>query len=168
MKNNSTFDVSAEIYNLIKKLWPFNRSLTGEGQLQTLKCLQNIQKKIKIKKYKSGKKVFDWTVPDEWILDDAWVKDETGKKIIDFKKNNLPLVGYSKPIKKKIKGITLISHLHFLKKQPNAIPYVTSYYNKNWGFCIKYNDFKKLNKKKFYNVNISSKFNERFQQWYFD
>ena len=158
MKNNSTFDVSAEIYNLIKKLWPFNRSLTGEGQLQTLKCLQNIQKKIKIKKYKSGKKVFDWTVPDEWILDDAWVKDETGKKIIDFKKNNLHLVGYSKPIKKKIKGITLISHLHFLKKQPNAIPYVTSYYNKNWGFCIKYNDFKKLNKKKFYNVNISSKF----------
>ena len=158
MKNNSTFDVSAEIYNLIKKLWPFNRSLTGEGQLQTLKCLQNIQKKIKIKKYKSGKKVFDWTVPDEWILDDAWVKDETGKKIIDFKKNNLHLVGYSKPIKKRIKGITLISHLHFLKKQPNAVPYVTSYYNKNWGFCIKYNDFKKLDKKKFYNVNISSKF----------
>ena len=66
------------------------------------------------------------------------------KKIIDFKKNNLHLVGYSKPIKKKIKGITLISHLHFLKKQPNAIPYVTSYYNKNWGFCIKYNDFKKI------------------------
>ena len=158
MKNNSTFDVSAEIYNLIKKLWPFNRSLTGEGQLQTLKCLQNIQKKIKIKKYKSGKKVFDWTVPDEWILDDAWVKDETGKKIIDFKKNNLHLVGYSNPIKKRIKGITLISHLHFLKKQPNAVPYVTSYYNKNWGFCIKYNDFKKLDKKKFYDVNISSKF----------
>ena len=162
MKNYSAMDVSADIYTLIKKLWPFNRSLTGKGQLQTLKCLQNIQKKIKIKKYKSGKKVFDWIVPDEWILDDAWVKDEKGKKIIDFNKNNLHLVGYSKPIKKKIKGKDLISHLHFLKKQPNAIPYVTTYYNRNWGFCMKYNDFKKLNKKKFYSVNISSKFKKGF------
>ncbi len=162
MKNISKLNYGIEVYNLIKKLWHFNRSLTGKGQIQTLSCLKNIQKKIKIKKFNSGKKVFDWIVPDEWVLDDAWIKDDNGKKLIDFKENNLHVVGYSTPINKKIKGKDLFKNLHFLKNQPNAIPYVTSYYKKNWGFCIKFNDLKKLKKNKIFNVNISSKFKKGF------
>ena len=84
-----------------KKLWPLNRSLTGVGVNQTLKILKNYNKKLKIIKFKSGQKVFDWTIPKEWTVNEAWIKDENGKKIINFENNNLHLVGYSTPIKKK-------------------------------------------------------------------
>jgi len=76
-----------------KKLWPLNRSLTGAGVNQTLKILKNYNKKLKIIKFKSGQKVFDWTIPKEWVVNEAWIKDENGKKIINFQKKNLHLVG---------------------------------------------------------------------------
>lgn len=141
-----------------KKLWPLNRSLTGPGVIQTLKILKNYNKKLKIIKFKSGQKAFDWTIPKEWVVDEAWIKDDQGKKIINFEKNNLHLVGYSTSIKKKLFLKQLIKKLHFHEKQPNAIPYVTSYYKKDWGFCLKYNQLKKMNKKKKYEIYISSKF----------
>ena len=112
---------------------------------------------LKIKSFKSGSKVFDWKIPAEWEIKSAWVKDPTGKTIIDFSKNNLHLVGYSAPINKTIKLEKLNRHLHSIKEQPNAIPYVTSYYEKNWGFCLKHSIRKKL-KKGNYRVFIDSKF----------
>ena len=90
-----------EALELGKKLWPLNRSLTGAGVNQTLKILKNYNKKLKIIKFKSGQKVFDWTIPKEWVVNEAWIKDENGKKIINFQNNNLHLVGYSTSIKKK-------------------------------------------------------------------
>ena len=88
--------------NLGKKLWPLNRSLTGKGVNQTLKILKSYNNKLKIIKFKSGTKVFDWTIPKEWFVSDAWIKDDKGKKIVNFNENNLHLVGYSTSIKKKI------------------------------------------------------------------
>ena len=146
-----------KMLNLIKKLWPINRSLTGEGNRKTLKILKSICNSLKIKEIKSGKKVFDWTIPLEWNVREAWIKDSNDKVIIDFKKNNLHLVGYSIPVKKKIKLNILKKKIFTLKDQPNAIPYVTSYYKKDWGFCMPYNLKKKM-KKKFYKVFIYSKF----------
>ena len=101
-------------------------------------------------------------IPPEWNVKNAYVKDKSGNKIIDFKKNNLHLVSYSVPINKHVTKKELINHLHFLKKQKTAIPYVTSYYNKYWGFCLSYKNFLKLKKKyddneKFL-VKIESKF----------
>ena len=148
MKNN-------KIYNLCKKLWPINRSLTGEGNLETLKILKQIHNKLKIKNINSGKKVFDWKIPNEWNAYEAWIKNSQGKKILDFKKNNLHLVSYSKKIHKKISLEKLKKNLHFIKDQPEAIPYVTSYYKKNWGFCMSFNEIKKL-KKGNYEVFINS------------
>ena len=148
MKNN-------RIYNLCKKLWPINRSLTGEGNLETLKILKQIHNKLKIKNINSGKKVFDWKIPNEWNAYEAWIKNSHGKKILDFKKNNLHLVSYSEKIHKKISLEQLKKNLHFIKDQPEAIPYVTSYYKKNWGFCMSYNEIKKL-KKGNYEVFINS------------
>ena len=110
---------------------------------------------MSIKSILSGEKVFDWTVPLEWNVKDAWVKNKKGKKIIDFKKNNLHLVGYSEPINIKIKLKDLNSHLFSLKQQPKAIPYVTSYYKKFWGFCITHNERKKL-KNEVYHIKIDS------------
>ena len=151
-----------KILKLGKKLWPLNRSITGKGVIQTLKILKSYNNKLKIIKFKSGKKVFDWTIPNEWDVYEAWIKDDNGKKIVDFKKNNLHLVGYSSSIKKKLFLKQFINRLHFHKNQPNAIPYVTSYYKKNWGFCISYNQLKKFDKKKKYKIYIDAKFKKGF------
>ena len=135
-------------YNLGKqKLFSINRSLTGAGVKKTLKIIKNEFPKLKIKKIKSGSKVFDWRIPPEWNVTEAYVIDKFNKKIIDFKNNNLHLVGYSSPIKRTLTKDELFKNIHYLKKQPNAIPYVTSYYKKRWGFCIRYNEKKIFDKK---------------------
>ena len=83
------------IYKLAQKLWPYNRSLAGEENRATLKILKKVNPKLKVIEYKSGQKIYDWQVPNEWNVKDAWIKNKFGKKIIDFKKNNLHLVNYS-------------------------------------------------------------------------
>ena len=139
-------------YNIAKiKLFPITRSLTGDGVKKTLNIIKNEFQKLKIKKLKSGTKVFDWKIPEEWNVTDAYVIDKYNNKIIDFKKNNLHLIGYSIPIKKKLQKKELFKNLYFLKNQPKAIPYITSYYKRRWGFCISYNEYKILDKR--YSLN---------------
>ena len=149
--------IGNKIYNDIKELFPLNRSLSGEDNRKTLRYFKKKISNLKILEFKSGTRAFDWTVPPEWNVVDAWVKCG-GKKIIDFKKNNLHLVSYSTSVNKTIELKELEKHLHYLPKKPNCIPYITSYYKKNWGFCIKHNLKKKLSKKKKYKVFIDSKF----------
>ena len=133
-------------YNLGKNiLFPICRSITGKGTLKTLKFIKKEFKDLKIKKIKSGKKVFDWVIPPEWNIREAYIVDKNGKKIIDFKNNNLHIVGYSIKVNRIIKKRDLIKNLFYLKKQPDAIPYITSYYKKRWGFCLTYNQFKEIN-----------------------
>ena len=153
-------------YFLAKKtLFPLNRSLTGKGIKNTLKIIKKEFPKLKIKKIKSGTKVFDWRIPQEWNISDAFIIDKNGNKIIDFKKNNLHVVGYSKPINKTISRDNLLYNLFTIKKQPNAIPYITSYYKKRWGFCLSFNQFKKLKneykKSDKFKVVIKSSFNKK-------
>ena len=134
-------------YNLGKKiLYPINRSITGNGQKKTLKIIKNEFSELKIKKIKSGKKVFDWKIPHEWNINDAYIEDKFGKKIINFKKNNLHLMGYSQPIKKTVNKKQLLKKLYSLPKQPKAIPYITSYYKKNWMFCASHQKKKEIEK----------------------
>ena len=136
------------------RLFPLNRSLTGEDYQKSLNIISEI---IPLKKinFSSGKRVFDWKVPKEWNVKNAYIEDLNQKKIIDFKKNNLHLMGYSKKISKIISLKNLKKNLHYIKKIPNAIPYVTSYYKERWGFCLSYNQFKKL-KDKYYKIVINS------------
>ena len=135
-------------YNLGKNiLFPINRSITGKGIIKTLKIFKKAHPKLKIKYFKSGKKVFDWIIPSEWNVKNAYVLDQEGKKIIDFKKNNLHLMGYSIPVNKKVSKKELLEKLFSSQKVKNAIPYVTSYYKKNWGFCVSKNHKNEINKK---------------------
>ena len=135
-------------YNIAKNnLYPICRSLTGKGVVKTLKVIKDEFPTLKIKKIKSGTKVFDWRVPPEWNVTDAYVLDKDGIKIIDFKKHNLHLIGYSTPLNTTLSKKNFFKNLFFLKNQPKAIPYITSYYKKKWGFCVSYNQFKKFNKR---------------------
>ena len=135
-------------YNLGKNiLFPINRSITGKGIIKTLKIFKKIHPKLKIKYFKSGKKVFDWIIPSEWNVKNAYVLDQEGEKIIDFKKNNLHLMGYAIPVNKKVSKKELLDKLFSSQKGRNAIPYVTSYYKKNWGFCVSKNHKNEINKK---------------------
>ncbi len=148
------------MYTEIKQLFPINRSLTGNGNRKTLRSLKKICKQLKILEFSSGKKVFDWTIPPEWNVKDAFIKCD-GKKIVDFKKNNLHLVSYSEPINKEIGFKELNEHLYSIKSKPKSIPYITSYYKKRWGFCLNHNNRIKLDKFKSYKVYIDSSFNKK-------
>ena len=143
--------------DLCKKLFPINRSLTGKGNRETLSILKGVCPQLVVKSYKSKEKVFDWKIPKEWIVKDAYILTPENKKICSFKKNNLHLVGYSGSINKNINLKDLQKNLHSLPDQPNAIPYITSYYVKTWGFCIADKQRKKL-KEGVYKVVIDTKF----------
>ncbi len=147
------------IENYFDRLWPITRSLSGEGNRYSLKILSELID-LKIKEVPSGTRCFDWKVPPEWNIKDAWIKDSHGNKIVDFSKNNLHVLGYSDRVNKKISYEELKSHLYTLPKQPDLIPYMTSYFEKRWGFCISHNQFKKLNKSETFEVFIDSSFND--------
>ena len=148
-----------KIWSFSKELWPINRSITGQGTLTTLKIIKKNLPRLKIKNVKSGYKAFDWKVPDEWNIKKGYIITPTGSKICNFKENNLHVVGYSSSINKTVSLEELDQNLHSLPKQPNAIPYVTSYYKKRWGFCIKDKERKML-KRGNYKVVIDSKLAE--------
>lgn len=136
-------EVGGEMYQLMTELFPICRSITGNGVRETL----NIIKKyipVTVHEVPSGTQVFDWTVPKEWNITDAHVKNSKGEKIIDFMENNLHVLNYSVPVKKKISLGELKEHLFTLPEYPDWIPYRTSYYKQNWGFCIKHNQFASL------------------------
>lgn len=153
-------------YNFAKKeLFNLNRSITGEGTKKTLKLIKKKISNFRIKSFPSGKKVFDWKIPYEWNVKNAYVIDKFKKKIIDFKKNNLHLVGYSEPISKKINKKNLFKKLYSLPNKPKAIPYITSYYKKDWGFCIDDQNKKRMDriykKNDLFFVKIDSNFNKK-------
>jgi aminopeptidase-like protein len=129
-------NIGQEIHSLARKLWPLNRSLTGDGVRDTLKELKYILPNINIMEVASGTRAFDWVVPKEWKVESAWIITPDGSKICDFSVNNLHLLGYSTAVNKKVSLEELQGHLYSLPDQPDAIPYITSYYKERWGFCI--------------------------------
>jgi aminopeptidase-like protein len=138
----------------LKKLYPICRSITGNGFRRSLKILSE-KIDIRIFKFKTGSRVLDWKIPKEWNIKDGYILDPSGKKIVNFKKHTLHVVNYSEPVNKKIDLNDLKKRLFFLKEIPNAIPYVTSYYKRFWGFCLSYKQYLKLKKGK-YSVVIKS------------
>jgi aminopeptidase-like protein len=129
--------IGESIHEFAKELWPLNRSITGEGVRQTLEFVRKHIPELRVNEVKTGTKAFDWVVPREWLVKDAWIKTPDGKKICDFKKNNLHILGYSLPVHGFFSLEELQKNLYSLPEQPNAIPYVTSYYEERWGFCIR-------------------------------
>ena len=144
------------MYNLCVELFPICRSITGNGVRETLSILNSvIGGEMVVREVPSGTQVFDWSVPKEWNIRDAWIKDSKGNKILDFKDNNLHVVGYSLPVNKKVNLEELKTIIYTQPEQPDAIPYVTSYYKERYGFCMTQNQKNNL-KEDNYHIFIDS------------
>lgn len=137
-------DLGQEMHDLCKLLFPICRSITGNGFRKSIGILKKILPDMNVFEVPTGTKCFDWVVPKEWNIHNAYIIDPDGNKICDFKKSNLHVVGYSIPVNKKITLDELQPHLFSLPDQPNAIPYITSYYNERWGFCLTHNEREQL------------------------
>lgn len=123
------------MYALAERLYRLCRSITGEGVRQSLRILQEYVP-LEVREVPSGTPAFDWTVPREWNIRDAWVKGPDGRKVIDFQEHNLHILQYSVPVRRRLSLSELKEHLFTLPEQPDLIPYRTSYYQENWGFCL--------------------------------
>lgn len=147
--------IGEEMFQLMKELFPICRSITGNGVRQTLKIIgEHIP--LETHEILSGVKVYDWTIPKEWNIYDGYIIDPNGKKIVDFKQSNLHVLNYSTPVNQKISLSELQKHIHTIPEKPDLIPYVTSYYSENWGFCMAHKEFLKLQEGE-YLVVIDSK-----------
>jgi aminopeptidase-like protein len=153
---NSEKNNGSEMISWMRDIWSYPRSLTGHGTRKTLKYLKNINPDLNIYSFNSGERVFDWEIPDEWNIYDAYIEHESGKKFAEFKNNNLHILGYSIPCDMYVSLDELLPHIYTQKDQPDVIPYVTSYYEDNWGFCMSENQKEKLPSGK-YHVVIDAK-----------
>ncbi len=131
-------NVGEEMHRFSGALYPICRSITGDGLRRTLAMIQE-RIPLKIFEVPSGTTVFDWTVPQEWKIRDGFIKDADGKKIVDFQKLNLHVLNYSLPIRTKMPLAELRPHLFTIPEKPDWVPYRTSYYKREWGFCLSHN-----------------------------
>ena len=159
-----------DIIRVGKKVFPFMRSLTGKGNVKTLKVFQSYFPELRIKSFDCNSNVYDWKVPSEWNVKKAYIEDKNKKKIVNYVNQNLHLVSYSIKVNKRISKSELLSHLYSNSKLKNAIPYVTSYYSKRWGFCVSHNQLKeikkKYNKKDSFKVVVDSDFKKKGKMYY--
>lgn len=125
------------MHELLRGLYPLCRSLTGDGVRQTLRTLGR-RIDLTIHEVASGTRVLDWEVPPEWNVRDAYVADSRGRRVVDFRRSNLHLVGYSVPVQARMSLQELRPRLHSLPDRPDWIPYRTSYYVRDWGFCLEH------------------------------
>jgi len=143
---------------LLNKLYNLNRSLLSDDNHIALEYI-NSEIPLTIHKYKSGEKCFDWTIPKKWKVNRGTLKDSNGNIVIDCYNNILHLINYSTSFSGKILKNDLINYLHYDKDLPDAIPYRTSYYNDNWGFCLTYNQFQQLTDDVYY-IDIDTEFED--------
>lgn len=141
--DDSAIKIGKNIYDLCGKLFPICRSITGAGVRETLRIInesiEDTGSQLTVHEVPSGSKAFDWTIPNEWVIRQAYIEDENNNKIVDFRNNNLHVVGYSTPVDKWVDLDELLEHVYTQPDQPDVIPYVTSYYSERYGFCMSEN-----------------------------
>jgi aminopeptidase-like protein len=144
LKTRGSAEIGNELHSFAAELFPICRSITGEGIRRTLALIQK-RIPLEISEVPTGTPVFDWTVPKEWNIHDAYIKDGAGKKVVDFQHSTLHVLNYSVPVRAKMSLDELKPHLFTAPEHPDWIPYRTSYYQENWGFCLTHNQMRGLN-----------------------
>jgi aminopeptidase-like protein len=134
---------ASQAFGLMAEMFPICRSITGDGVRRTLDLVERI---VPLARHEvpSATQVFDWEVPKEWNIRDAFVADSRGRRVIDFRAHNLHVVNYSIPVRRTMSLDELQPHLHSLPEQPDRIPYRTTYYREQWGFCLRHRDRERL------------------------
>ncbi|MGH7981461.1 MAG: DUF2172 domain-containing protein, partial [Limisphaerales bacterium] len=132
-----------QLHDFASRLFPLCRSITGPGLRDSLSALKEFVP-VQLYEVPSGTPVLDWTVPSEWNIRDAWIDDLQGRRVVDFKKNNLHVVNYSEPVRAKLTLEELKSHLYSVPEHPDWIPYRTAYYKPSWGFCLSHRQLQSL------------------------
>jgi aminopeptidase-like protein len=136
-------DLGAEMHELAAELYPICRSITGDGLRETLRLI-GTRVPLEITEVPSGTQIFDWTVPREWNVRDAYVEDARGRRVVDFRAHNLHLLNYSVPVDERMPLERLRPHLSSIPEHPGWVPYRTSYYREDWGFCLRHSDLEAL------------------------
>jgi aminopeptidase-like protein len=137
--------IGDELHALARELWPFHRSLTGDGVRRTLQLIRDRHlPDLVLHEVPSGTPAFDWVVPQEWRVREAYIVAPGGRRICDVAVNNLHLVAYSRPVRAQLTRGELDEHLHSLPDRPDAIPFVTAYYKEYWGFCLSHRERESL------------------------
>jgi aminopeptidase-like protein len=137
----TAFDVGAagrEMYDRISRLYPICRSITGDGVRETLRLIAT-EIPLQMHEVPTGTRVFDWVIPKEWNIRDAYIRNRHGVRIVDFRASNLHVISYSVPVHRRFTLTELRPHLFSIPDRPEWIPYKTSYYSANWGFCLSHN-----------------------------
>lgn len=124
-----------QIHALIARLYPIGRSITGEGVRKTFDILRELIP-LETCEVPTGTQAYDWTVPKEWNIREAWIRGPDGQKVVDFSEHNLHVMGYSVPVHTRMPLAELKNRIHTLPEHPHWIPYRTSYYREDWGFCV--------------------------------
>jgi aminopeptidase-like protein len=153
--NNPQQDIRHTLESYFDRLWPICRSITGNGLRESLKILSEIAP-MKLTEIPTGESVFDWIVPKEWNITDAYIITPDGRRVAEFKQNNLHVVNYSIPVDQEMTWDELRTHIHSIPEMPEAIPYITSYYKENWGFCVAHEELVTWPKEGVYRVVIDS------------
>ncbi|MCI5955168.1 MAG: DUF4910 domain-containing protein [Lachnospiraceae bacterium] len=135
----SILSIGQDMYDFAGRLFPIGRSLTGEGVRKTLRMIREQVPELEIKSVPSGTMAFDWTVPQEWEIREGYIEDEEGHRIVDYHENNLCVMGYSTPVDRYVSREELMEYVKVEEGQPDAIPYVTSYYAPRFAFCMSKN-----------------------------
>jgi aminopeptidase-like protein len=136
-------DMGTSMFMFMEELFPICRSITGDGLRDSLRRVGRVIP-LELTEVPSGTEVFDWVIPPEWNIRDAWLKDPTGRRVVDFRHSNLHVLNYSVPVKRKLTLEELRPHLHSLPDRPSWVPYRTSYYAEDWGFCLADADLQSL------------------------
>ena len=149
-------DVGEEIFEIVRRIFPISRSITGNGVRETLQILHGYLPELKVYEVPTGTRVFDWTVPQEWNCREAYIEDEGHNRILDYQNSNLNIVSYSVPVDKWVSLAELKELIYTQPDQPELVPYVTSYYNRRYGFCMSEEQKGRLKEGKYHIVINSS------------
>lgn len=147
-------DTGKQLHAFATELYPICRSITGGGVRESLRLIGR-RIPLQLQEVRSGSRIFDWEVPLEWNIEDAYVKDGDGRKVVDFGRHNLHIVSYSEPVAQSMALAQLRRNLHTHRSNPEWIPYRTSYYQRNWGFCMRGRDYDQLREGR-YEIRIAS------------